>query len=100
MGLQDKAKHLATLFLEDLSDFISENVDENFGFSRYAERLGRSANQFNELYTALNQQHTYIDTITLNYFKKRKLLSKRLNLLYSLYLFRVTYTVLFGVQNS
>ena len=49
MGLQDKAKHLATLYLEDLSDYIIENVDENFGFSRYAERLGRSANSFDEL---------------------------------------------------
>ena len=38
MGLQDKAKHLATLYLEDLSDYIVENIDENFGFSRYAER--------------------------------------------------------------
>lgn len=43
MGMQDKAKHLATLYLEDLSDFIIECVDENFGFSRYAEKLGRSA---------------------------------------------------------
>ena len=34
MGMQDKAKHLATLYLEDLSDFIVECVDENFGFSR------------------------------------------------------------------
>jgi hypothetical protein len=44
MGTQDKAKHLATLYLEDISDFIVECVDANFGFSRYAERLGRSAN--------------------------------------------------------
>ncbi|OYU66109.1 MAG: radical SAM protein, partial [Cytophagaceae bacterium BCCC1] len=50
MGMQDKAKHLATLYLEDLSDFIVECLDENFGFSRYAERLGRSANSFDELY--------------------------------------------------
>ena len=49
MGMQDKAKHLATLYLEDLSDFIVECIDENFGFSRYAERLGRSANSFEEL---------------------------------------------------
>jgi hypothetical protein len=41
MGMQDKAKHLWTLYLEDLSDFIVECVDPNFGFSRYAERLGR-----------------------------------------------------------
>ena len=30
MGMQDKAKHLATLYLEDLSDFIVECIDENF----------------------------------------------------------------------
>jgi hypothetical protein len=47
MGTQDKAKHLA-IYLEDISDFIVECVDDNFGFSRYAERLGRSANSFDE----------------------------------------------------
>lgn len=71
MGMQDKAKHLATLYLEDLSDFIVECVDENFGFSRYAERLGRSANSFDELYHHLNQKPTYIDTITLQILKER-----------------------------
>lgn len=65
MGMQDKAKHLATLYLEDLSDFIVECVDENFGFSRYAERLGRSANSFDELYKYLQTEPTYIDKITL-----------------------------------
>jgi len=65
MGLQDKAKHLATLYLEDLSDFIKECVDENFGFSRYAERLGKSANSFEELYNNLLNEVTYIDEITL-----------------------------------
>jgi hypothetical protein len=66
MGTQDKAKHLATLYLEDISDFIVECVDLNFGFSRYAERLGRSANSFDELYQALYQEPTYIDTILLS----------------------------------
>ena len=65
MGIQDKAKHLATLYLEDLSDFIKECVDENFGFSRYAERLGQSANSFDELYNNLQLEKTYIDKITL-----------------------------------
>ncbi len=63
MGIQDKAKHLATMYLEDLSDLIQECVDAHFGFSRYAERLGRSANSFNELYTALQQPYTYIDEL-------------------------------------
>ncbi|WP_345093742.1 radical SAM protein [Flavobacterium chungnamense] len=71
MGMQDKAKHLATLYLEDLSDFIVECADENFGFSRYAERLGRSANSFDELYNHLKSEPTYIDKITLKILKDR-----------------------------
>ncbi len=71
MGMQDKAKHLATLYLEDLSDFIIECVDENFGFSRYAERLGRSANSFDELYTSLQSDKTYIDGIALQILSER-----------------------------
>ncbi len=71
MGMQDKAKHLATLYLEDLSDFIVECVDENFGFSRYAERLGRSANSFDELYQHLQKSPTYIDKITLKILNQR-----------------------------
>jgi hypothetical protein len=68
LGMQDKAKHLATLYLEDLSDFIVSVVDENFGFSRYAERLGRSASTFNDLYTKLQQEHTFIDQLSLALF--------------------------------
>ena len=71
MGMQDKAKHLATLYLEDLSDFIVECIDGNFGFSRYAERLGRSANSFDELYAELQNETTYIDKITLKILEKR-----------------------------
>ena len=71
MGMQDKAKHLATLYLEDLSDFIVECIDENFGFSRYAERLGRSANSFDELYNHLQNELTFIDEITIRILKER-----------------------------
>ena len=71
MGMQDKAKHLATLYLEDLSDFIVECIDENFGFSRYAERLGRSANSFDELYNHLQNALTFIDEITIKILKER-----------------------------
>ena len=71
MGTQDKAKHLATLYLEDISDYIVECVDENFGFSRYAERLGRSANYFDELYDALHQETTYIDSLLISILKSK-----------------------------
>jgi hypothetical protein len=71
MGNQDKAKHLATLFLEDISDLIVETVDENFGFSRYAERLGMSAATFDELYGKLNEEYSYVDEILLAILKDR-----------------------------
>jgi len=71
MGLQDKAKHLATLYLEDISDFIVENIDADFGFSRYAERIGQSANSFDELYSKLNDSLTFTDDFTLKILKEK-----------------------------
>ncbi len=74
LGIQDKAKHLATLYLEDISDLIKECIDPHFGFSRYAEKLARSANSFDELYEKLSGPLTYVDELlieTLNEkFKK------------------------------
>ncbi len=63
MGIRDKARHLVTLYLEDISDLIVEAVDPHFGFSRYAERLGRSAATFDEINKALLEEHTYIDNL-------------------------------------
>ncbi len=71
MGMQDRAKHLATMYLEDLSDLIMECVDTHFGFSRYAERLARSANSFDELYASLNQPLTYIDEVLARLLSRR-----------------------------
>lgn len=71
MGMQDHAKHLATLYLEDLSDFIVECIDEHFGFSRYAERLGKSANSFDPLYRELALEPSFIDRITLQLLDAR-----------------------------
>lgn len=65
IGLIDKAKYIATLFIEDIGDYITETIDEHFGFSRYAERLSRSAHTYDELYNQLNNQPSYIDKITL-----------------------------------
>ena len=61
MGIRDKARHLTTLYLEDISDYIIELIDPFFGFSRYAERLGRSAHSFDELYEHLQQAPSFID---------------------------------------
>ncbi len=71
MGVQDKAKHIATMYLEDISDLIKECVDEHFGFSRYAEKLGRYANSFDELYRSLQSKNTFIDEILLTILETR-----------------------------
>ena len=70
MGKQDKAKHIATMYLEDLGNLIKETIDPYFGFSRYAESLGRSANSFDELYAALNAPVTFLDIILLDILEK------------------------------
>ncbi|MEI6410754.1 MAG: radical SAM protein, partial [Bacteroidota bacterium] len=62
LGIQDKARHLATLYLEDLGDLITEAVDPHFGFSRYAERLGRSATHFDPIHAALKAPETLLTT--------------------------------------
>lgn len=71
MGNMDKAKHLATLYLEDISDFIVDVIDPHFGFSRYAERLGRSANSFDEINNSLNQPESLIDRSLLKILKQK-----------------------------
>ncbi len=71
MGIQDKAKYIATMYLEDLSDLIKETVDDHFGFSRYAEKLGRSASTFDELYHALQQPYTFIDELLIELLQEK-----------------------------
>jgi len=71
MGKQDMAKHIATMYLEDLSDLIKENIDTHFGFSRYAESLGRSANSFDELNNAMQLPYTYLDEILIEILAAR-----------------------------
>ncbi|MEP1782530.1 radical SAM protein [Reichenbachiella sp.] len=63
LGIQDKARHLATLYLEDLADLIKQAVDPYFGFSRYAERLSLSAESFDPLYESLSDVPSFTDEI-------------------------------------
>lgn len=71
LGVRDKARYLATLYLEDIGDLITEAVDSHFGFSRYAERLGMSAGTFDEMNKALNQPLSLIDSILLELLEEK-----------------------------
>lgn len=53
----------ASLFLDDVVDFLREGVDSRFGFARYAEHLGRSAPSFAGIAQALAAEPSPIDRL-------------------------------------
>ncbi len=53
LGVQDRARHLATLYLNDIADVLREAVDARFEFVRYAESLAQSQASFDPLAEAL-----------------------------------------------
>ena len=69
-GIQDKARYLCTLYLEDISDLIVATVGPHFGFSKYAERIARTAVSFAPIAQALQQPHNYLDEILLQCLQK------------------------------
>lgn len=62
LGVQDRARHLATLYLDDLADVLRDAVDSRFEFVRYAESLARSQPTFEPLARALAAPPTLVDT--------------------------------------
>jgi len=62
LGIQDKARHLATLYLDDLADVLGEAVDSRFEFVRYGEALARSQPTFEPLAKALAAPSTLVDS--------------------------------------
>ncbi len=61
LGSQDRARHLATLYLNDLSDVLRDAVDTRFEFVRYAESLAGSQPTFTPLADALAAIPTLMD---------------------------------------
>lgn len=63
LGMQDRAKHLATLYLNDLADVLRDAVDERFEFVRYGESLAASQPTFDALAQALAAPTTLVDEV-------------------------------------
>ena len=61
LGSQDRARHLATLYLNDLSDVLRDAVDSRFEFVRYAESLAGSQPTFTPLHDALSADSNLMD---------------------------------------
>ena len=62
LGAQDRARHLATLYLNDLADVLRDAVDPRFEFVRYAESLAQSQATFEPLARALAEPLNWIDS--------------------------------------
>jgi radical SAM superfamily enzyme YgiQ (UPF0313 family) len=63
LGVQDRARHFATLYLNDVADVLREAVDPRFEFVRYAESLAQSQATFEPLAQALAAAPTLVDSI-------------------------------------
>jgi radical SAM superfamily enzyme YgiQ (UPF0313 family) len=63
VGVQDRARHLATLYLNDIADVVREAVDERFEFVRYAESLAQSQPTFDPLAAALAAPLNLVDRL-------------------------------------
>ena len=61
LGVQDRARHLATLYLNDIADVLREAVDPRFEFVRYAESLAQSQPTFDPLSQALAAPPNLVD---------------------------------------
>ena len=61
LGQQDRARHLATLYLNDLADVLRDAVDSRFEFVRYGESLAGSQATFEPLASALAAPLTLMD---------------------------------------
>ena len=63
LGQTDRARHLATLYLNDLADVLRDAVDPRFEFVRYAESLASSQPSFEPLAQALAAPPTLVDDV-------------------------------------
>ncbi len=64
LGVQDRAKYLASLFVDDLADVVRDAVDERFLLSRYGEKLAASQPTFDPLHEALmSREPTWVDEL-------------------------------------
>jgi radical SAM superfamily enzyme YgiQ (UPF0313 family) len=63
LGIQDRARHFATLYLNDVADVLREAADPRFEFVRYAESLALSQASFEPLAAALAAPPTLVDDV-------------------------------------
>jgi hypothetical protein len=61
LGVNDRARHLATLYLNDLADVVRDAVDPRFEFVRYGEKLAASQSSYEPMAQALAAPRGLLD---------------------------------------
>jgi len=75
IGNHDRATHLCTFFLKDISEFIQQTIDPDFELIRYAESLCLRLPEYGPLKDELQKPLPLTGQLMLNIFKKRILKS-------------------------
>ncbi len=68
-GTADRAKYIATLYIEDISSFIAEVLDCDFSIIRYKEQIASSASTFDEIYSELQHPLNPIEELAIEIFR-------------------------------
>jgi hypothetical protein len=63
LGTQDKAKYIASLYIDDIADAIRNGVDADFELAKYGERLASSNSSFDLMYDRLTGPSSFIDNL-------------------------------------
>lgn len=63
MGVQDRARFLASLYLDDLADVIREGVDPRFELARFGADFALHAPEFDPLRRALRARPTLVERL-------------------------------------
>ncbi len=67
----DRARYLATLFIEDIAGAYRTLLDPGFEITKYREALGLSAGSFKTINSELQKKHTEIEKTYLDLLRKK-----------------------------
>ena len=69
-GTEDKARYMATLFLEDLAEYVRNTLDPHFELVRYAEHICTYAETFDKIALVLEGACTPVEDVMLELLEK------------------------------
>lgn len=63
LGMQDRARFLASLYIDELADVVRFGIDPDFSLSRYGEKLAASVPEFDPIAKRLDAPRTFVQDL-------------------------------------